>query len=254
MKWISILIWLLFWTAMLFSQSGPTPTETFKDGYSAFQQGDYQNAIKNYTDAIHMDPNRQYFYYNRAMAYVAQGNPELAVLDFRHANDLKPTAEAYGQLGLIEYHKGNLKEAQADFENARSLKEDIGEMNFYLGLIYFKNESFEDGLKCFTAYTDVYKTNPEAYYYRGFCEAKLGQYEQALVSLKFATVYKLGDWRYYMKMYDVYTALHDDQRALNNISMVIELGQRKPEFYSIRAKLYHAVGEETLAEEDLQMV
>jgi hypothetical protein len=62
MKWISILIWLLFWAAMLFSQTAPSANENFKLGFSAYQQGYYEAAVKNYTVAITQEPSRNYFY------------------------------------------------------------------------------------------------------------------------------------------------------------------------------------------------
>jgi len=38
MKWISILIWLLFWGAMLYSQSVPPSYEAFKAGFNPVDQ------------------------------------------------------------------------------------------------------------------------------------------------------------------------------------------------------------------------
>ena len=144
-----------------------------------------------------------------------------------------------------------LSESVRNSENAKMIKDDLDAMNFYLGMIYFKQNDFEDGEKCFSLYTEHVKNNPEAYYFRGFCEAKNGKYPEAIKSLKYALMYKDRDWKFYYKMYEVYDALNDKQNALNNISMVIEIGEHKPEYYEIRSKLYTDMGDEYRASEDM---
>jgi tetratricopeptide (TPR) repeat protein len=250
MKWISIFIWLFFWAAMLFSQPAQTPNDVFKSGIAAYQQNDYDLSYKLLSQAIGMDPNRNYFYYNRGLTAKAMGNNAQAAADFRKSLDLKTTAEAYYQLGLLAYQHKDMAEAKLEFENARALREDMADMNFFLGLIYVKDKQFDEGYRCFQACTDNNKNNAEAYYYRGYCAAEMGMHDQAIQSLKFATVYNGKDYRYYMKMFEVYKALNDNQNALNNISMVIELGERKPDYLLKRAELYKLTGQDFLAEED----
>jgi tetratricopeptide (TPR) repeat protein len=197
-----------------------------------------------------MDPNRNYFYYNRGLTAKAMGNNAQAATDFKKSLDLKTTAEAYYQLGLLAYQRKDMAEAKTEFENARMLRSDMTDMNFFLGLIYFKDKQYEEGYKCFQSCTDNNKNNAEAYYYRGFCAAELGMRDEAVQSLKYAIVYNGKEYRYFLKMFEVYKTLGDNQNALNNITMVIELGERKPENYLKRAELYKLTGQDFLAEED----
>ncbi len=231
--------------------TGPTPNEAFKIAFSAYQQGNYDLALKSFNLAISIDPGRNYFYYNRGLTYKAIGSLDKAVSDFKLANDLKPTAEAYYQVGLILYEKGDLEDARVEFENAKMIREDIEKMNFYLGMIYFRNNRFEDAATAFHDYTDHVKNNADAYYYRGLSEAKVGKYALAIESFKFAMMYKNNDWKLYYKMYEIYLAMNDKQNALYSISMVIEMGEKKPEHYEERARLYLDTGNTFKYEEDM---
>ncbi|MCS6935798.1 MAG: tetratricopeptide repeat protein [Chitinophagales bacterium] len=234
------------------AQSSPTPNEIFKAGYAAYQSGNYDLAIKHYTTAINADPTRNYFYYNRGLAYKAIGNYNLAAADFRTSNQYKPTAEAYYQLGLLAYEKNDLETALAEFEKARELKEDLERMNFYMGMIYYKNNRYEEAVRSFQTYTRYVKNFPDAYYYRGMSEAKLGRYSDAIASFNFAMTFKKYDWKLYYKMYEIYLAMNDKHNALYSLTMVIEVGEKKPEYYEERARLFKDIGDLVRYEEDLQ--
>lgn len=248
----------LFWglSFLAFSQApaagGPTPNEAFKIAFAAYQQGSYDLALKSFNLAISIDPSRNYFYYNRALTYKALGNNDKALADFKVSNDLKLTAEAYYQMGLIYYEQNKMDDAQEQFEQAKLIRDDIERMNFILGMIYYKANRFEDAAKCFHDFTTHVKNNADAYYYRGLSEAKLGQYGEAITSLKFAMMYKNNDWKLYYKMYEIYLAMNDKENALYSISMVIELGEKKPEHYEERARLYLDTGNMFKYEEDSQ--
>ncbi|MFN8288221.1 MAG: tetratricopeptide repeat protein [Chitinophagales bacterium] len=238
-----------------FGQSAPatqTPNEVFKIAFGAYQQGNYDLALKNFNLAITIDPSRNYFYYNRGLTYKAMGIADKALSDFKLSNDLKSTAEAHYQEGLIYYEKNQMEDAQAAFEEAKLIREDIERLNFLLGMIYFKANRFEEATKCFYDFTEHVKNNADAYYYRGLCEAKTGKYAESIASFKFAMMYKNNDWKLYYKMYEIYLAMNDKENALYSISMVIELGEKKPEHYEERARLYLDTGNTFKYEEDSQ--
>ncbi|MBK7147783.1 MAG: tetratricopeptide repeat protein [Bacteroidetes bacterium] len=244
---------LLFsaWVNAQTANPNPSVNEVFKIAFSAYQQGNYDLALKNYDLALQIDQSKSYLYYNRALCLRAMGNVSKAVSDFRLANDLKPTAEAYYQIGLVSYEKGDLEAALEQFEAAKLIKEDVERMNFLMGMIYYRNNRFEESLKCFYTFTDRVKNYADAYYYRGLSEAKVGRYADAIVSFKFAMMYKNNDWKLYYKMYEIYLAMNDKKNALYSLSMVIELGEKKADFYEERARLYLDIGDTFKYEEDL---
>lgn len=249
----SFLIVLLFNVG--FAQN-PTDgvSEVFKTGYNAYTLGKYSDAIEQYNKAVNIDPNRHYIYYNRGLAYKALGHTGAALNDFYRSLSLKQTAEAHYQAGLIKYERQEFTAAKPDLENAKMMKEDFDRLNFCLGMIYYRESDFEEALKCFQLYTVQEKNQPEAYYFRGMCEAKLNMYEAAIHSFKFALRYRDNDWTYYYKMYEFYMALNDKPNALNSISMVIETGEKKVEYFEKRAELYKELGPSFKYEEDMAAI
>ena len=61
--------------------------------YRAHEAGNHAQAIDYYTGVVHRDGQAAWAYYNRGIAYLADGNREAAALDFTTASKLDPTLE-----------------------------------------------------------------------------------------------------------------------------------------------------------------
>ncbi|MCW3124668.1 MAG: hypothetical protein JWO03_326 [Bacteroidetes bacterium] len=228
-----------------------TANDFFQVGFNAANGGQYELAVKNYDLAIGLDPNRIYFYYHRGLAFKAWGKKPQAAQDFNQCISMKPIAEAYYELGLIKYDALDLGGAKAMFEAARTLKDDLDKTNFYLGVIYYRNNQFDSSEACLTRYTQMVKTHSDAYLYLATVKVKKHDFADVTKLLKLASLYCDNDWKLHLKMYDIYKEIGDKDNMLYNISMVIEMGQTKPEYYNIRAQLYMAQGETLRAQYDL---
>ncbi|MGF1603997.1 MAG: tetratricopeptide repeat protein [Thermosynechococcaceae cyanobacterium] len=91
-------------------------------------EGDYQDAIANYDQALNLSPQNPEIYYNRAVAHYSVGHPKLALDDFDHAIQLQPTmAEAYANRSTVRLEAGDAKGAIADGQKAAQLFEQQGE-------------------------------------------------------------------------------------------------------------------------------
>ncbi len=86
--------------------------------------GNYQQAIEDYTKVIELKQDGL-FYYKRAIAYVRLGNHQQAIKDFSKAIELKPDmAEAYLGRGIAYLYLGNYQNYQEvlnDFKIAARL-------------------------------------------------------------------------------------------------------------------------------------
>jgi tetratricopeptide (TPR) repeat protein len=237
---------------------GPTPSapqsanDFFQIGFSASNSGQYDVAIKNYTMAIDLDPNRIYFFYHRGLAHKALGEKAQAIADFNQCLAMKPIAEAYYEIGAFKYEDLDLRGAKEYFEKAKELKDDVDKTNYYLGVINYRMNNFDSAEALLSHYVHLVKTNSDAFLYLALVKVKMHKFDEVTPMLKLAGLYNDNDWKLHLKMYDIYKEMGDKDNMLAHISMVIELGQTKPEFYAIRAQLYLERGENLRAEYDLQ--
>ena len=87
-------------------------------GLEKFELGEYQQAIRDYNDAIFLSANLE-LYNNRGLAYKATGNIDQAFEDFRDATGRTTGfAPAYYNLGKLLYELGKYQFAAGDFSRA----------------------------------------------------------------------------------------------------------------------------------------
>ena len=223
----------------------------FQIGFSASNNGMYDIAIKNYSLAIELDPNRIYFFYHRGLAHKAVGEKAQAIADFNQCIAMKPISEAYYELGIFKYEDLDLSGAKQYFEKAKELKDDVEKLNYYLGVINYRFNNYDSAESLLTHYVRLVKTSSDAFLYLALVKVKMHKFEEVSPMLKLASLYNDNDWKLHLKMYDIYKEMGDKDNMLYHISMVIEMGQTKPEYYNIRAQLYLLRGENLRAEYDL---
>ena len=89
--------------------------------------GQYQRAIKDYNQAIRIDPQNAGAYINRGVAYLNLSQPEQAIKDFDEAIVVDPQfANAYLNRALAYTLLGKGKEAEQDVDRAVRLGLDRG--------------------------------------------------------------------------------------------------------------------------------
>ena len=77
---------------------------------------EYDQAIADYTEAIHLNPRDEALYYNRGNAHCCKADYEPAIADYTEAVRLDPrNAWAFGNRGKTHAMRGDLAKAIADF-------------------------------------------------------------------------------------------------------------------------------------------
>lgn len=224
-------------TAFAAIHPGQSANEYFQIGFAAANNGQYDVALENYSQAIELDPNRIYFFYHRGLAYRSLGNKSSAIADFSHCIAMRPLAEAYYQLGIIKYEDQDFSSALGYFQKSKELKDDVDKVNYYLGVLNYRANNFETAEALLTHYTHLVRTNPDAFLYLAMTKVKQHKYTEVQPLLKLAALYKDNDWKFHLTMYDIYKEIGDKDNMFYHISMVIELGHAQPEYNAIRAQL-----------------
>lgn len=131
-RWIppasrTLVLLSLVCTGIVFSHSSPAAADPLRDGYKAYQKGDYHAALKQFVHGQLQDPENPSVLYNIGDAYYKLKDFDAAEKQFRQAlpkapGDLKP--RLLYNLGNSAYRQGRLKEAIRNYEAALKLAPD----------------------------------------------------------------------------------------------------------------------------------
>lgn len=108
-----------------------------KVGLIAYQEGDYQSARTNFTEAIRLDPKNALAHYNLGLIQqVIDANPSGAEARYREAIALKPDlSRALYNLGVLRAADGDTEEAITFYRRAIAADEKLANAYFNLGLL-----------------------------------------------------------------------------------------------------------------------
>lgn len=91
-------------------------------GNEAFQKGDYEGALKFFTQAIEIDPNNHVLYSNRSACYAKMEKGNESLQDANKTVELKPDwAKGWGRKGAAHHLLGQLEEAAEAYKKGLEL-------------------------------------------------------------------------------------------------------------------------------------
>ncbi|MDR2152028.1 MAG: tetratricopeptide repeat protein, partial [Helicobacteraceae bacterium] len=109
--------------AAAFAFGAKSAKEAYDRGVAAQNRGDYQEAIKQYTEAIKADPKLAIAYAYRGMAYYNLGDYKQAITDCNQAIEIDPKlAMAYSVRSDAHLALGDDKNAEKDGRKACELE------------------------------------------------------------------------------------------------------------------------------------
>ena len=117
----------------------------FKTGNDYYKQGDYAAAVREFQEAIKLDPNYQKAYTNLGLAYKRLGDFQSAIKNYDIAINMKDGEKEVVTLAIS--YKANL------FVDTKEYKKAIETIDLYLkdnpsddGMLYLKGKVLKDGL------------------------------------------------------------------------------------------------------------
>jgi len=104
----------------------PLDTRYIERGLSCYQKGDYNEAIKQFQEALKLNPGKAEIHYNLGLTYQAKGLLNEAVEEYRKALEINPEdAETHNNLGVVYYNQGSYRKAIEEFKLALSINPDF---------------------------------------------------------------------------------------------------------------------------------
>ena len=128
----------------------------FENGLLNAEEGAYVEAIRDYTSAIDLDPDRAAYYESRGWAFLELNNLDEAIADFTQAIERAPNnSEFYGARGWAYYSQEEYALAAEDFEQAARLDPDNHDIYETLGNAYFELGQFRRALLTYRRYLEL---------------------------------------------------------------------------------------------------
>ena len=107
-------------------------------GWSYFNKGDTDTALKRFNQALILDPDFAPAYFGIAYVYSAQNKLDLAIQNYRKSIEKDPTfSHSYSNLGLALLYSGKPKEALPNLKRALEIDPKNGDAHVNIALYYF---------------------------------------------------------------------------------------------------------------------
>ena len=204
---------------------------------------DYQGAIKDYTLAIGMKPDKLVsIHMMRGGAYMLLNDEKLAFADFDQAVKLAPNdAETYMVRAFFFSSNLSSEKAIADYKKALELNPKNPAPYSRIGFIYASQQgNYSEAIKAFSQYlktADSESISQQDYVERGLSYHAIGDYQNAIAdfnqSIKIEPLY--GSGYYYRGL--TYLALGQKQEALADFKRTLEVDKEHPEAEEIMKKI-----------------
>lgn len=172
----------------------------------SYNQGKYDEVIKDCNRGIVLKPDFADFYYQRARVYHQKGEWEKVIEDCDRALKLKKASDYYWQRGRAYCNQSNYDQAINDAQTAISINRKIADYHYLLGFIFYQqglsillkakeqifniddqkksNQAIQLYSQGIDALNEAIKINPDqvANYYsiRGLCYFGIAEFDRAI--------------------------------------------------------------------------
>lgn len=212
---------------------------------------DFDTAIKEWTKAIEIQPERAEAYNGRGYAYGGLGKYRDAIQNYSKAIELDPLfAVAYINRGATYGYSDENEKALQDLKTAIDLDPSIVEAYVHIGNIYEHMLIHDEAIKNLNKAMEIKPEYIYAYNSRGCVYKNMGKYEEAIRD--FEKVIKI-DPKYanpYRQLGSIFIQKKEYEKAVEELSKAIGLNDQYTEAYEDRAKAYRALEKEGLAQKD----
>ena len=228
-----------------------TAQDYFRRGFRASSEGHTQEAVKEYSKAIELDPSFASAYHNRGILYNNLGEQQKALNDYNKAIELDPSyAFAYNGRGNVYRGFGERQKALDDYNKAIELDPSFAYAYNGRGNVYSDLGEQQKALEDYNKAIELDSSYAHAYNGRGNVYSNLGEQQKALEDYNKAIELDLNYKFAYRNRGLLYSKLGNLEAAVKDYTQAIQLDPKYKNAYLNRADAYSALGQESLAEAD----
>ncbi|MBC7487747.1 MAG: tetratricopeptide repeat protein, partial [Cytophagaceae bacterium] len=157
----------------------------FYRGSSYWNMREYDKAIVDFTTAIQLDNKDLHSYFNRGLCYQSEKKYDKALADFSKVIQLDPNFdEAYNQVAMTTYYKGNWIEAEKSFNEYINKFSGISHAYYNRGMFYSQRKDYKKALLDFDYCIQLNPKDGEAYLQKALILLEMQNQPEACEALK----------------------------------------------------------------------
>jgi len=214
-------------------------------------EGQLDEAIRDYTEAVELDSSLQDAYLNRGLAYGSKGDLDAAIRDFAEVLRLNPQDPqgrenltwGYYERGLAYAKKGQHDKWLADFTEVLRLDPSNAEAFYNRGVGYLDQDEYEKAIADFTSAIGINAKYPDYHHYRGLAYEHKGEHDKAITDFTVEILVNPEPAKAYCERGFAYSGKGEVDEAIADYSEAIRLNPRLAEAYRLRAVDYGMKGD-----------
>jgi len=223
----------------------------FAKGEKAYNNKNYAEAIKCFTEAIKAKPDIKDAYYMRGLAFMFVEESELAEKDFTKVIELDSNdADAYNNRGLSLSYQQQVEESIKDFAKAVDIDSNFSLAYLNLGSAYLAIEEFDNALNCMNRVVKLDSNNAENYFIRGTVHYYKKHFPEAIEDFTKSLNLGLKTDKTFYNRANSYFKVGRYQDAINDFNEILKMNPYDLEALNNRAIAYGKVGMKDEADED----
>ncbi|KAM3135106.1 hypothetical protein pb186bvf_012752 [Paramecium bursaria] len=196
----------------------------------------FDEAERAYNNAIKINKKNSQAYFNRAKLFAIEGRQDEALSQFDLAIKMNNSYfEAYNEKGLIYLEQKQFQQSLESFEESLNCNKNYLDALINKAKVYQVFKCFSKELKCYDEYLAKVQTF-DVYLLRGQVYQNLGDYNQAIVSYRKASLLNPNSIETLQKIATSFEKIHNFQQAMEwyqlilakepqNIQSLMRLGQ-----------------------------
>lgn len=197
-------------------------------GIDSFQKGDYGHAISAFKRSAALSPfsdNAAKSYDYMGKTYLKQGNTDEAIKVYQEAVRIYPVRDEFHlALGDIYLKKAMPNDALREFEAAVKLDPGSVESRYSLGQSYLTSGRLDDAKEQFTRVVRLTPTSAAGYYGLGQAARLAGDYQEAVFQLNKAIQVNRNFEKAYVELGYTYADTGDFQKASEQTAVLSSRG------------------------------
>lgn len=213
-------------------------------GNVALRSNNTEEAIKFYRQAVEANQIPE-AYYGLARALYIQGDVDQAIDNYKNAIDKRPQyAEAYSYLGVAQFSQGNQDEAMENFKKGLTFKPDSPELQFNYGNALLALKRYDEAIAFLNSVKQARPDIADVYNNLGIALTEKQQYAQAITNYQQAIKIKPEMAQYHFNYANPLVRAGRKAEAIKELKEALRLnanfGEAKIKLQELEKEMEHA--------------